>query len=176
MWCPSLGLGEGSSVQFSHSVVSHSLRPHGPQHTRPPCLSPIPESTQTHVHQVVMPSNYLILCQPLLLLTSIFLSIREPEASATCSPNFLAFYHCMLTFLEKPLHASFIWINPRRSSMLNLGVPYSRKPSLMPRLLGCLFLLLLLFFSLFFSFLFLFYVLFFFNFFSCCIYFYFFYF
>ena len=31
-----------SSVQFSHSVVSDSLQPHGPQHTRPPCPSPIP--------------------------------------------------------------------------------------------------------------------------------------
>ena len=30
------------SVQFSHSFVSDSLRPHEPQHTRPPCLSPIP--------------------------------------------------------------------------------------------------------------------------------------
>ena len=30
------------SVQFSHSVVSDSLRPHGPQHTRPPCPSPAP--------------------------------------------------------------------------------------------------------------------------------------
>ena len=29
-------------VQFSHSVVSGSLRSHGPQHTRPPCLSPTP--------------------------------------------------------------------------------------------------------------------------------------
>ena len=29
-----------SSVQFSCSVVSNSLRPHEPQHTRPPCLSP----------------------------------------------------------------------------------------------------------------------------------------
>ena len=29
-----------SSVQFSHSVVSHSLRPHEPQHARPPCISP----------------------------------------------------------------------------------------------------------------------------------------
>ena len=29
-----------SSVQFSHSVVSNSLRPHGPQHARPPCPSP----------------------------------------------------------------------------------------------------------------------------------------
>ena len=31
-----------SSVQFSHSVVSDSLQPHGLQHTRPPCPSPIP--------------------------------------------------------------------------------------------------------------------------------------
>ena len=31
-----------SSVQFSRSVVSDSLRPHEPQHTRPPCLSPTP--------------------------------------------------------------------------------------------------------------------------------------
>ena len=31
-----------SSVQFSCSVVSDSLWPHEPQHTRPPCLSPIP--------------------------------------------------------------------------------------------------------------------------------------
>ena len=30
------------SVQFSHSVMSDSLRPHGPQHTRLPCLSPTP--------------------------------------------------------------------------------------------------------------------------------------
>ena len=31
-----------SSVQFSHSVVSDSLRPHESQHTRPPCPSPTP--------------------------------------------------------------------------------------------------------------------------------------
>ena len=31
-----------SSVQFSHSVMSNSLRPHEPQHARPPCLSPTP--------------------------------------------------------------------------------------------------------------------------------------
>ena len=31
-----------SSVQFSLSVVSDSLRPHGLQHTRPPCPSPTP--------------------------------------------------------------------------------------------------------------------------------------
>ena len=30
------------SVQFSRSVVSHSLWPHEPQHARPPCRSPTP--------------------------------------------------------------------------------------------------------------------------------------
>ena len=30
------------TVQFSHSVVFNSLRPHGLQHTRPPCPSPTP--------------------------------------------------------------------------------------------------------------------------------------
>ena len=34
------------------------------------------EFTQTHVHELVMPSNHLILCYPCLLLPSIFLSIR----------------------------------------------------------------------------------------------------
>ena len=34
--------GKISSVQFSCSLVSDSLRPHEPQHARPPCLSPIP--------------------------------------------------------------------------------------------------------------------------------------
>ena len=35
-------ISQFSSVQFSHSVVSNSLRPHGLQHTRPPCPSPTP--------------------------------------------------------------------------------------------------------------------------------------
>ena len=32
----------GSSVQFSCSVMSDSLRPHGLRHARPPCPSPTP--------------------------------------------------------------------------------------------------------------------------------------
>ena len=38
--------------QFSHSVVSNSLWPHGLQHSRPPCPSPTPRIAQTHVHWV----------------------------------------------------------------------------------------------------------------------------
>ena len=60
------------SVQFSHSVVSNSLQPHGLQHARPPGPSP----TQTQVHWVgdaIQPSHPL---SSLLLLPSIFPSIR----------------------------------------------------------------------------------------------------
>ena len=35
-------LALGTSVQFSRSVVSKSLQPHGLQHARPPCPSPTP--------------------------------------------------------------------------------------------------------------------------------------
>ena len=33
-----------SSIQLSRSVMSNFLRPHGLQHTRPPCPSPTPEA------------------------------------------------------------------------------------------------------------------------------------
>ena len=33
---------ESCSVQFSHSVMSNSLRPYESQHARPPCPSPTP--------------------------------------------------------------------------------------------------------------------------------------
>ena len=49
-----------SSVQFSRSVVSDSLRPHKSQHARPPCPSHLPEFTQTHahwVHDAIQPSH-----------------------------------------------------------------------------------------------------------------------
>ena len=35
-------LQSGSSVQFSRSVISYSLQPHGLQHARTPCPSPTP--------------------------------------------------------------------------------------------------------------------------------------
>ena len=41
-----------------------------------PVHHPLPESTQPMSIELVIPSNYLILCHPLLLLPSIFPSIR----------------------------------------------------------------------------------------------------
>ena len=57
-----------SSVQFSRSVVSDSLRSHESQHTRPPCPSPTPgiHSDSCHrVHDAIQPSHPL--SSPLLL-------------------------------------------------------------------------------------------------------------
>ena len=56
--------------------MSDSLRPHGLQHARTPCPSPSLSLLKLMSIESVMPSNHLILCQPLLLLPSIFLSIR----------------------------------------------------------------------------------------------------
>ena len=64
------------SVQFSCSVVSNSLQPHESQHARPFCPSPTPRVYSLMSIESVMPSNHLILCRPLLLLPSVFPSIR----------------------------------------------------------------------------------------------------
>ena len=63
-------------VQFSRSVVSDSLRPHGLQHTRLPCPSPTHKTLKLMSIKSVMLSNHLIFCRPLLHLPSIFPSIR----------------------------------------------------------------------------------------------------
>ena len=68
----------GNSVQFSCSVMSDSLWPHGLQHTRPPCLSIINYWSLLKLMTIisVMPSNHLIVHHPLLLPPSIFPGIR----------------------------------------------------------------------------------------------------
>ena len=75
-----------ASVQFSSSVVSNSLQPHELPHPRPPCPSPTPG-----VHPNPCPLsrwcqlNHLIPCCPLLLMPSIFPSIRVfSNESALC--------------------------------------------------------------------------------------------
>ena len=63
-----------SPVQFSYSVMSDTLQPHGLQHDKFPCPSPTPGACSTI--ESVMPSNRLILCRHFLLWPSIFPSLR----------------------------------------------------------------------------------------------------
>ena len=65
-----------SGIQFTHSVASDSLRPHGLQHDRPPSITNSQNLLKPMSIDSVMPSNHLILCHPLLLLPSIFPSIK----------------------------------------------------------------------------------------------------
>ena len=64
------------SVQFSCSVVSDSLQPHGRAHQASLSISNNQRLHKPMSIESVMPSNHLILCHPLLLLPSIFPSIR----------------------------------------------------------------------------------------------------
>ena len=80
---------------FSCSVMSDSLQPHGLLHARLPCPSLSPRVCSHFMFiESVMPSNCLILCFPLLLLPSIFPSIRVfSNESTPCirSPKYWSF-------------------------------------------------------------------------------------
>ena len=67
-----------SQVQFSCSVMSDSLQPHGLQHARLPFLSITNSWSLLKFMSIrlVMPSNHLILCRPFLLLPSVFTRFR----------------------------------------------------------------------------------------------------
>ena len=79
-WCQS----HNCCLLFSLQVISDSLRPHGLQHIRLTCPSPSPGvGPKLMSIALVMPCNHL--CHPLLLLPSIFPSIRVfSNESAVC--------------------------------------------------------------------------------------------
>ena len=67
------------------SKLCLTLRPHGLQHARLPCPSLSPNLLRLMSIESMMPSNHLILCHLLLLLPSIFRSIRVfSNESALC--------------------------------------------------------------------------------------------
>ena len=76
-----------SSVQFSCSVVSDSLRPHRLHHARPPCPPPTPRAHSNSCYRVgdaIQPSHPL---SPVLLLPPIFPSIRVSSSESQFSTS-----------------------------------------------------------------------------------------
>ena len=102
---------QDSSVQFSRSVVSDSLRPHESQHARPPCPSPTPGVHSDSMSiESMMPSSHLILCRPLLLLPPIPPSIRVfSNESTLCMrwPKYWSFSFSIIPSKEIPGLISF---------------------------------------------------------------------
>ena len=100
-----------SSVQFSPSVVSDSLRPHESQHARPPCPSPNSRSSLKLMSiQLVIPPSHLILCHPLLLLPPIPPSIRVFSSESTLHmrwPKYWSFSFSISPSNEHPGLISF---------------------------------------------------------------------
>ena len=85
-----------SSVQFRHSVVSDSLRPHVLQHARPPCPSPIPGA---YLNLCPLSQSWhptISSCHPLLLPPSIFSSIRVFPSSTS---DFILIYFIKFVYL-----------------------------------------------------------------------------
>ena len=64
------------SIIVIQLLICIYLRSHELQHARIPCPSPSPSLLKLMSIELTMPSNNLILCRPLLLLPSIFPSIR----------------------------------------------------------------------------------------------------
>ena len=97
-----------TSVQFSRSVVSDSLRPAARQASLSITKSrrpPKPMSIES-----VMPSNHLILCCPLFLLPSIFPSIRVFSNESTLRmrwPKYWSFSFSIIPSKEHPGLISF---------------------------------------------------------------------
>ena len=81
------------SVQFSCSVMSDSLWPHGLQHAKP---HHFPELAQT----LVMPTNHLILCRPLVFLPSILPTIRVFSKESVLHVRWPKYWH--LSFIISP--------------------------------------------------------------------------
>ena len=99
-----------SSVRFSHSVMSDSLRLHELQHARPPCPSPTPRVHPNSSIESMMPSSHLILCHPLLPLPTIPPSIRVFSSESTLHmrwPKYWSFSFSISPSKEHPGLISF---------------------------------------------------------------------
>ena len=95
-------------VQFSRSVMSNSLRPHGPQHARPPCPSPTPR-----VYSNSCPLSWW--CHP------------------TISSSVVSFSSCLQSF---PVSGLFKWVlwTFFKGSFFPLGSsPFSEVPRSLPK-------------------------------------------
>ena len=117
-------IGKMPSVQFSRSVMSHSLRPYESQHARPPCPSPSPGFTQTHIHRVgdaIKPSHPLSSPSPPAINPSQHQSLSQWVNSS----------HEVAKILEFQLSHHSFWRRPRADLLQNglVGSPCSPRDS-----------------------------------------------
>ena len=84
-------------------------------------LHHFPELAQTHIHESMMPSNHRILCHPLFLLPSVFLSIRVfSNESAVCVrwPKYWSFSFSISPSNESSGLISLVLTSPKSCEFL----------------------------------------------------------
>ena len=109
------------SVQFNCSVVSDSLRPHGQQHARPPCLSPTPR---------VYPNSCLLSrwCHPTILSSVVPVSSCPQSFPASGSFQVSQFFASGGQSIEVSASASVLptniqdWFPLGRTCWISLGI------------------------------------------------------
>ena len=100
------------SVQFSRSVVSDSLQPHGPQHARPPSITNSWSLLKLTSIELVIPSNHLTLCYSLLFMPSTFPSIRSLYIyQGLINISAKIKLPCSFFFLPNPLFFFWTWFH-----------------------------------------------------------------
>ena len=104
-----------ASVQFSHSVMSTSLWPHGLQHARPPHPSPTPRACSIHVHRVSE-------------------AIQTSHPLSSPSPAFnLSQHHSLFNMLSR-LAVAFCPRSKRLNFILQIIIQFSSVAQLCPTL------------------------------------------
>ena len=88
--------------------MSDSLWPHRLQHARLPCPSPTPGACSTHAHQVSDAIQPFILCRPLLLLPSIFPSIRAFSNESVLRIRWPKYWSCSFSISPSNEHSGLI--------------------------------------------------------------------
>ena len=119
-----------SSVQFSRSIVSESLRPHDCSTPGLPFHHQLPEFTQTHVHQSVMPSNHLILCHPLFLLPPNRPSIRVFSNESALRMRWPKYWSFSISISPSKKHPGLIsfrvdWLDDQLKLLLQVILPHN---------------------------------------------------
>ena len=75
-----------------------------------PVLQYLPEFSPTHVHQVSVPSNHFIFCRPLLLLPSIFPSIRVFSSESTLCIRWPKYWSFSSSTSPSNEYSGLIWL------------------------------------------------------------------
>ena len=128
-----------ASLSCSVAQLCLTLWPHGLQHTSLPCPSPSPGTYSNS--DPLMLSNHLILCRPLLLLPSIFPSIRVFSNESALCIRWPKYWSFSISPFEHSGLISFNWLTGLISFQSKLVKPnwttfYIRISQFNPSFLG----------------------------------------